>query len=150
MTDAPVPVARGTQMISIPVSGGSMWITPSRVTIALHPDQADGRLTGSFGPIVVTDTRGTLSGWELTASDVVSPVGTVTAEIIPGAATALTGLQSEATAGYASAVGGGQSSILMRAPQGGGGGKFAISGTVSLTSNGGQGASTVTLDLAIN
>jgi hypothetical protein len=109
-----------------------MSISPLADTVMLHR-RDDGELEGSFGPVVVTDARGSLAGWVLTAAIGGSSGLKEAIKVVPGPAIALTGRPGEATAATPTTVNIDQPASLMSAPAGGGGGIFEISGTVTLS-----------------
>ena len=115
------------QVLVLSISGGSMSVSPASTTVVLQQVKR-GTYSGTFGPITVTDARGTQVGWSLkvTGPDV---GGELTA--IPGPAVAVTGRSGEALARPSSRLDS-DGTQLMVAPAGGGGGQFSIGGTVEL------------------
>jgi hypothetical protein len=124
-----------SQVIAVPVQGGSISVSPMSTNVTLRPVGDGSQATGSFGPVVVTDARGSLAGWTLSAS-AGGDVSPQKIEFVLGPARVVTGRAGESSALVTASAAAGQSVAIMTAGPGGGGGKFEISGTVTVTSDG--------------
>jgi len=116
------------QTITVAVEpGGPIRITPDRIVVYLQ--RSGSRLVGTLGPVVLTDPRGTLAGWNLVAR----PVGPAPRSlwVTPGVPVPVTGRPAEVSGEEPRLVGRG-GAPLMRAAPGGGGGSFSVQATVEL------------------
>lgn len=135
------------QTVSVAVlSGGPLRVTPDRVVVTLH--RSGHELVGTFGPVRLTDPRGTLAGWVLRASLLTGgDHGPVFVE--PGDPVAVSGRPSEVTPAVRRQRVGAGGAVLLSAPRGGGGGTFAVSATVvEPADHGDHPATTLTLVLS--
>jgi hypothetical protein len=140
--------ATTTQLISIPVRAGNLSVSPANLSVSLgRHDRPEGH-GDAFGPIVVTDARGSLAGWTLSARAVDEHGDPVPISIDLGPVVALTGRPGEAFAAHPGQPQPGQPVVLMTAAAGGGGGIFEISGSVSAHSRSDEG--TVVLQLTVS
>ncbi len=131
-TSGPTPGAgpvlgQAQQELAVAIrSGGPLRVTPSEIAVVLHRD--GDRLVGHLGPVQLVDPRGTLAGWHVVASFAAPGTGAVL--LVPGPPTAVSGRQSEVTAGRSESLRGNHRVVLMSAAPGGGGGTFSISPTI--------------------
>jgi hypothetical protein len=141
--------ATRSQVISIPLQGGSMSVSPSTSTVVLHRLGDSNRFSGNFGPVVVTDARGNLDGWVLSTTATGSSFVLDGVSIRPGAAVAVTGHTGDAIAARPGTADAGGGVDLMDAPGGGGGGMFQISGTVTVADGAPGDTATIALHFAV-
>jgi len=129
---ASVPIESDGQTIAVTVAPGTgLTVAPATATVPVA--RTGDRASATFGPIVVTDSRGTLLGWTLSVTATVTrgTIGTLT--IRPRTPAAPDGRLSEITAAPPTTIGSGETDIapLMTAPPGGGGGSFQVSGSLT-------------------
>ena len=141
---SPAPVLH--QTISVRVIGGTLSVSPTTLTVELRRARGN-HFTGTFGPITVTDGRGTLSGWRASVWSAASGKGTLM--VHAGSPTAISGLQNEVDGAPPSDLSDGQSATIMRAPSGGGGGTFSVGGAVELSNGPTKGPDAITVTLSV-
>jgi hypothetical protein len=116
------------QTVAVEVRGGSISVSPATEVITLR-QAGGGSFHGVLGPVDVTDARGTLTGWAVTARLVSDTPGSLQLHL--AAAHPVSGRPGEAQSVPTVALGPAASTIMF-APTGGGGGEFAVSGSIDL------------------
>ena len=127
-----VATQTGHQVVVLAVRGGSLSVSPTSSLLRLRRIAGTDRFSGAFGPVVVTDARGTLAGWTLSAEPGASTPSRAV-QVRPHSLVAVTGRPGEARASAPTTATEGRPAALMAAGSGGGGGMFGISGTLTVT-----------------
>ncbi|HSS09237.1 MAG TPA: hypothetical protein VLL25_05100 [Acidimicrobiales bacterium] len=128
-----------SQKLIAPVRPGPLAVRPSRLTLTMVRLGDSNLYQGSFGPLTLTDARGTLAGWKLSVTIAGLPPGSE-AKVFPQSVVGVTGYASEVRSAHRSTC---ESAKHCRAPiasarEGGGSGIFQLSGTVTVELFGGE------------
>lgn len=163
------------QTFAVTVGSGPLTISQSLSRVTLQPvgarsrDRGDQVESGSLNPVTVTDARGSLTGWSVTAqlasaferSSSSRSMGLpandlfwrpdVSLAVPAGAPGGPSGVLDEVEAGVPGALSDHQASLLCQAPAGGGGGRFDCGAGLSLQVPPGTapGTYSATLDIVV-